>query len=223
MSASAAAFFESSRRGRGRPAGLILKRWCWPASSPWCWPAARPRARRVRGPWPGQSVASTARCRQRPSASPVVGGRRLARERRCQRPSNGALAISAPPWRVEALAVLAGILAVVLAGGSPTHAVLDVLQIPQRNRRTGAYKRLAALMATLGWTAVRVKGMTRRGYARGAIIGASDCDREHLFPIPNRPSRRAFTMPHAADAGPAARAPPLVRLPRRCRQGTAGD
>ena len=54
MSASAAAFFESSRRGRGRPAGLILD----------VGAGRHPR----RG-----------------------GGRRLARERRCQRPSNGAL------------------------------------------------------------------------------------------------------------------------------------
>jgi hypothetical protein len=56
-------FFESSRRGRGRPAvpGIL-----------------------------------------------AVGTGRLARERRCQRRSNDALAISTATWRVEALAVLAG-------------------------------------------------------------------------------------------------------------------
>jgi hypothetical protein len=45
-----------------------------------------------------------------------------------------------------------------------TQAALDVLQVPQRSRRAGAYKRLAKLMTELGWTAVRVRGMTRGGY-----------------------------------------------------------
>jgi hypothetical protein len=65
----------------------------------------------------------------------------------------------------------------------PTQAALDVLQIPQRNRRTGAYKRLAAVMAMLGWTAVRVKGMTRggyleqvRGFARDARVRHTPAD-----------------------------------------------
>jgi hypothetical protein len=42
-----------------------------------------------------------------------------------------------------------------------TQAVLDVLQVPQRSRRRGVYVRLAKLMTDLGWTAVRVRGMTR--------------------------------------------------------------
>lgn len=45
-----------------------------------------------------------------------------------------------------------------------TQAVLDVLEIPQRNRRAGTYRRLAKLMTELGWAAVRVRGMTRGGY-----------------------------------------------------------
>jgi hypothetical protein len=56
-----------------------------------------------------------------------------------------------------------------------TQTVFDVLEIPQRNRRAGACRRLAKLMTELGWTAVRVRGMTRgacleqvRGYARDA-------------------------------------------------------
>jgi hypothetical protein len=44
-----------------------------------------------------------------------------------------------------------------------TQAVLDVLQVPQRNRRAGT-RRLAKLMTELGWHAVRVRGMTRGGY-----------------------------------------------------------
>jgi hypothetical protein len=45
-----------------------------------------------------------------------------------------------------------------------TQVVLDVLEIPQRARRAGTYRRLAKLMAELGWTAVRVRGLTRGGY-----------------------------------------------------------
>jgi hypothetical protein len=45
-----------------------------------------------------------------------------------------------------------------------TQAVLDLLEVPQRNRRAGTYRRLAKLMTELGWTAVRVRGMTRGGY-----------------------------------------------------------
>jgi hypothetical protein len=45
-----------------------------------------------------------------------------------------------------------------------TQAVLDVLQVPQRSRRAGTYRRLSKLMAECGWTAVRVRGMTRGAY-----------------------------------------------------------
>ena len=45
-----------------------------------------------------------------------------------------------------------------------TQTLFDVLEIPQRNRRAGACRRLASVMAQLGWTAVRVRGLTRGGY-----------------------------------------------------------
>jgi len=45
-----------------------------------------------------------------------------------------------------------------------TQMALDVLGVPQRNRRAGTYRRLAKLMSQAGWTAVRVRGMTRGGY-----------------------------------------------------------
>jgi hypothetical protein len=54
-----------------------------------------------------------------------------------------------------------------------TQLLLDILEVPQRNRGAGACRRLAKLMAELGWMAVRVRGLTRggnlekvRGYAR---------------------------------------------------------
>jgi hypothetical protein len=45
-----------------------------------------------------------------------------------------------------------------------TQTLFDILEIPQRNRSAGACRRLAKLMTELGWTAVRVRGLTRGGY-----------------------------------------------------------
>lgn len=48
--------------------------------------------------------------------------------------------------------------------GITTQLLFDVLEVPQRNRKAGACRRLAKLMAELGWMAVRVRGLTRGGY-----------------------------------------------------------
>src|SRR5271155_900431 len=45
-----------------------------------------------------------------------------------------------------------------------TQLLFDILGVPQRSRGAGACRRLAKLMADLGWTAVRVRGLTRGGY-----------------------------------------------------------
>jgi hypothetical protein len=45
-----------------------------------------------------------------------------------------------------------------------TQLLFDVLGVPQVARGAGACRRLAKLMAELGWTAVRVRGLTRGGY-----------------------------------------------------------
>ena len=45
-----------------------------------------------------------------------------------------------------------------------SQTLLDTLGVPQRSRTAGTYRRLAALMAALGWTAVRVRDLTRGGY-----------------------------------------------------------
>ncbi len=45
-----------------------------------------------------------------------------------------------------------------------TQTVLDALEIPQRERTAGVYRHLAKLMSELGWTAVRVRDLTRGGY-----------------------------------------------------------
>jgi hypothetical protein len=55
-----------------------------------------------------------------------------------------------------------------------SQTLLDMLQVPLRSRTAGTYRRLAKLMAELGWTAVRVLDLNRggwkeqvRGYVRG--------------------------------------------------------
>src|SRR5215475_8514903 len=45
-----------------------------------------------------------------------------------------------------------------------TQTLLDILEVPQRNRTAGTYRRLARVMAELGWTSVRVRDLTRGGY-----------------------------------------------------------
>ena len=56
-----------------------------------------------------------------------------------------------------------------------TQTLLDMLEVPQNRRTAGTYRTLGRLMAQLGWTAVRVRDLTRggykeqvRGYARDA-------------------------------------------------------
>src|SRR5260221_3436669 len=45
-----------------------------------------------------------------------------------------------------------------------TQSVFDILEIAQHSRGAGACRRLAKLLTELGWTAVRVRGLTRGGY-----------------------------------------------------------
>jgi hypothetical protein len=45
-----------------------------------------------------------------------------------------------------------------------SQTLLDVLEVPQRQRTAGTYRHLATLMSELGWRAVRVRDLTRGGY-----------------------------------------------------------
>jgi hypothetical protein len=45
-----------------------------------------------------------------------------------------------------------------------SQSLLDMLEVPQRGRTAGTFRRLAKLMTELGWTAVRVRDLTRGGY-----------------------------------------------------------
>ena len=57
-----------------------------------------------------------------------------------------------------------------------SQSVLDILEVPQRKRTAGVYRHLAKIMTELGWTAVRVRDLTRGGYkeqVRGYVRRAS--------------------------------------------------
>jgi hypothetical protein len=45
-----------------------------------------------------------------------------------------------------------------------SQTLLDLLEVPQRNRTAGTYRRLSAVMTELGWAAMRVRDLTRGGY-----------------------------------------------------------
>ncbi|MEH2565180.1 hypothetical protein [Bradyrhizobium sp. AZCC 2289] len=58
-----------------------------------------------------------------------------------------------------------------------TQHLLDVLELPQRERTAGAYRHLATLMRELGWAPLRVRDFNRcgfleqvRGYCRRARL-----------------------------------------------------
>ena len=46
----------------------------------------------------------------------------------------------------------------------PSQTLLDLLEVPQRNRTAGTYRRLAKVMVQIGWSAVRVRDFNARGY-----------------------------------------------------------
>src|SRR5271169_209433 len=45
-----------------------------------------------------------------------------------------------------------------------SQTLLDLLEVPQRNRTGGTFRRLAKVMVELGWTGVRIRDLTRGGY-----------------------------------------------------------
>jgi hypothetical protein len=66
-----------------------------------------------------------------------------------------------------------------------SQTILDMLEVPQRSRTAGTFRRLAKLMAELGWTAVRVRDLTRGGYkeqVRGYVRNGRACRHGALSP-----------------------------------------
>jgi len=82
---------------------------------------------------------------------------------RLEQARDGAATRSGDPWRLP-LERLHGEIGGDGVERITTQRVMDILEVNQRARRSGAYRRLAKLMAEIGWTAVRVRGVTRGGY-----------------------------------------------------------
>jgi hypothetical protein len=99
-----------------------------------------------------------------------------------QKARTAAAARVSEPWRLP-LARLHGHIGDDGIERVTTQTVLDVLgveRVEQCRRRAGTYRRVARLMAELGWTATRVRGVTRgsyleqvRGFARLGKSGHS--------------------------------------------------
>ena len=68
-----------------------------------------------------------------------------------------------------------------------SQTILDMLQVPQRSRRAPVYRRLAKLMAELGWTAVRVRDLTCGGY-KEQVHGYCRDSRHSTIPSPDHPT-----------------------------------
>jgi hypothetical protein len=72
--------------------------------------------------------------------------------------------------------------------------LLDILEVQQRKRTAGAYRQLAKVMAELGWTAVRVRDLTRGGYkeqVRGYVRDARAVQRATIIRLlPSHGTRR---------------------------------
>jgi hypothetical protein len=45
-----------------------------------------------------------------------------------------------------------------------TQTLMDILEVPQRQRTAGAYRHLCKLMSELGWRPVRVRDFNGRGF-----------------------------------------------------------
>ena len=85
------------------------------------------------------------------------------RERVQEEAAKSAVAEPVDPWRLTLERVRGKIDFFDRLERVSSQTLLDLLEVPQRNRTAGTYRRLAKVMAELGWTAVRVRGPDARG------------------------------------------------------------
>jgi hypothetical protein len=93
------------------------------------------------------------------------------------------LAPSGDPWRLP-LERVRGKLDYDGLERVSSQTLLDLLDVPQRSRRAPVYRRVAKLMAELGWAAVRVRDLTRGGY-KEQVRGYCR-DARYRSTVPNR-------------------------------------
>jgi hypothetical protein len=86
------------------------------------------------------------------------------RERLREEAAKSAAAEAADPWRLTLERVNGKVDFYDRLERISSQTLLDLLEVPQRNRTAGTFRHLAKIMAELGWTAVRVRDLTRGGY-----------------------------------------------------------
>jgi hypothetical protein len=86
------------------------------------------------------------------------------REKLRDEAAKAAAADTADPWRLTLARVRGKLDFFDGLERVSSQALLDLLEVPQRQRTAGTYRRLCKIMSELGWTAVRVRDLTRGGY-----------------------------------------------------------
>ena len=86
------------------------------------------------------------------------------RERMQEEAAKAAAAESADPWHLRLERVRGRIDFFDGLERISSQTLLDLLEVPQRQRKAGTYRRLSKVMAELNWNATRVRDLTRGGY-----------------------------------------------------------
>ena len=86
------------------------------------------------------------------------------RDRLKEEEAKAAAAESADPWRLILERVRGKVDFFDRLERISGQTLLDLLEVPQRQWTAGTFRRLAKVMTELGWTAVRVRDLTRGGY-----------------------------------------------------------
>ena len=89
------------------------------------------------------------------------------RDRIREEAAKAAAAESADPWRLRLERVRGKIDFFDGLERISSQTLLDLLEVPQRSRTAGTYRRLAKVMAQIGWSAIRVRDFNARGYKEG--------------------------------------------------------
>ena len=86
------------------------------------------------------------------------------RERIREENARAVAAESADPWRLRLERVRGKVDFFDRLERVSSQTLLDLLEVPQRRRTAGTFRRLAKVMAELGWMRCRVRDLTRGGY-----------------------------------------------------------
>jgi hypothetical protein len=86
------------------------------------------------------------------------------RERMREEAAKSVAAEVADPWRIRLERVNGNVDFYDGLERISSQTLLDLLEVPQRNRTAGTFRRLGRVMASLGWTAIRLRDLTRGGY-----------------------------------------------------------